>query len=183
MARDITTARSFSTSDSGDYPPSRYEDIKRSDVTSITAFVQPREAPKPDMPEPTTKTLPIISMAATSLTGIGGVPVQGQLFPPTRPQVEAPIPDQGPVGVRPTLKQKRSLFDLKGGPATNLKVMKVTISHPILEENGDQNPLNKIATIDLETAARNEKERRANDLQRASALIATPASCSASTAG
>ena len=142
---------------------------------SVTAFIQPREAPRPDVPEPTLKTLPIISTAATGLTGVGGVTVQGQLFPPTRPEAAAAPKSERPqaADVRPTLKQKRGLFDLKGGPATNLKVMKVTISHPILEENGDQNPLNKIATIDLATAARNEKERRANDLQRASALIAT----------
>ncbi|KAI1399535.1 hypothetical protein F4819DRAFT_411346 [Hypoxylon fuscum] len=50
---------------------------------------------------------------------------------------------------------------------------KLVISNPILkEEEGMRNPLNRIPTIDLATAASNEKERRTKIAQRGSALIA-----------
>jgi len=155
-ARDISTGRSLSTADSSDYPPSRYEDLKRGDVTSITAFIQPRDAPKPAT---TIVQIPAVSRPVV-VPFVNQTPVQTQPVPPVRATTEP-----APVGVRRIdlqPKQKRSLFDLKGGPRTNITVAKVTISSPILEANGDQNPLNKIATIDLATAARNEKERRAN---------------------
>lgn len=42
----------------------------------------------------------------------------------------------------------------------------MTISHPILHEHAGQNPLNKIATVDLQEAARAEKERRAMALRQ-----------------
>ncbi|PNH70969.1 hypothetical protein VD0001_g6569 [Verticillium dahliae] len=50
---------------------------------------------------------------------------------------------------------------------------KLVISHPILQKVGEDSPFNKIATIDLATAARNEKERRnLAALQEPTALIA-----------
>ncbi|KAM0600328.1 hypothetical protein ACHAP1_009254 [Verticillium nonalfalfae] len=50
---------------------------------------------------------------------------------------------------------------------------KLIISHPILQNVGEDSPFNKIATIDLATAARNEKERRnLAALQEPTALIA-----------
>ncbi|TPX10161.1 uncharacterized protein E0L32_001358 [Thyridium curvatum] len=160
--RDLTTDRSLSTSDSDEYPPNRYEDLKRGEILSITAFVQPQTSDRPGG-------LPKISRPITGFNGMGGVPVQGQLFPPIRGPLDSHTVEPRRTETKPEARQKRSLFDLKRGPATDGGL---SISSPILQANGNQNPLNKIPTIDLETAARNERERRANDLQRESALIA-----------
>ncbi|CAK7200022.1 hypothetical protein SEUCBS139899_002710 [Sporothrix eucalyptigena] len=164
--RNITTGRSISTDASSDYPPSRFEDIKRSEI--MTAFEQPREAPQPQVPPmPSNFSRPAVMTANVDAT-------QTAAFAPAFSAVTATAAvsnvrkvDLGTQGV----KGKRSLRDLKGGPAAGRGV-KISISNPILEANGDQNPLNKIATISLEEAARSERERRANDLQRESALIA-----------
>ena len=135
--RNITTGHSVTTADSSDYPPSRFEDIKRSEIS--TAFVDPRGTSKP--------------AAFVS----GAYPISATMR----------SVDLGPQGVR----GKRGFFDFRSGPAASRGV-KMSISSPILEANGAGNPLNKIATISLEDAVRSEKERRTNDLNRDSALIA-----------
>ncbi|AEO58974.1 hypothetical protein MYCTH_2306800 [Thermothelomyces thermophilus ATCC 42464] len=48
---------------------------------------------------------------------------------------------------------------------------KIAISHPILLQNGDQNPATRIALMGLEEAAAAEKERRARALQDESARV------------
>ncbi|KAK1590570.1 uncharacterized protein LY79DRAFT_488104, partial [Colletotrichum navitas] len=99
------------------------------------------------------------SIPGQASIGVGGVPVQGQLFPPTRSQT-APVRESRRIDVKPTLLNKRSIFD-KAGSASNLRN---AISNPILQETGEKNPLSKIATIDLATAAKNDRERRGNGL-------------------
>ncbi|CAK7209926.1 hypothetical protein SCUCBS95973_000611 [Sporothrix curviconia] len=164
--RNITTGHSISTEASSDYPPSRFEDIKRSEI--MAAFEQPREAPQPQAPQMSSNfSRPGVMMATVDAS-------QPAAFAPAVSAVGAAAAvsatrkvssgSQGPKG-------KRSLLDLRGGPAAG-RGGKMSISNPILEANGDQNPLNKIATISLEEAAKSERERRANDLQRDSALIA-----------
>ncbi|GKT65916.1 hypothetical protein ColTof3_13255 [Colletotrichum tofieldiae] len=153
--RNISSSRDISTSDT-DYPPSRYEDLKAGTITTVTTFNQPR-----DFMAGAGGALPTIagSVPGQANTGVGGVPVQGQLFPPTRAQT-APVRESRRIDVKPNILNKRSIFD-KIGPGSNIKN---AISNPILREAGEQNPLSKIATVDLATAARNDRERRGNDL-------------------
>ncbi|KAM0286781.1 hypothetical protein ACHAQH_000801 [Verticillium albo-atrum] len=57
--------------------------------------------------------------------------------------------------------------------ASGVTVGKLAISHPILQQVDENSPFNKIATVDLATAARNERERRnLAALQEPTALIA-----------
>ncbi|KAJ0110135.1 hypothetical protein J7T55_000567 [Diaporthe amygdali] len=152
--RQIVTARSISTSASNEYPPSRYEDLKAEQINSSTAFVQPRQVPFPN------QGLPSIANPGVMGQGVGGVPIQGQLFPPMR-AATAPInPPDERQQVKPQNKPK-TLFSSNGaGPAKAITVGKLAISAPVLQEGGS-NPLDKVATTDLDTAARKERERRA----------------------
>lgn len=152
--RQIVTARSISTSASNDYPPSRYEDLKNEQITSSTAFVQPREVPFPN------QGLPSITNPGLSGQGVGGVPVQGQLFPPMR-AVTAPVnPREGRQQEKVQNKPKTLFSNAGAGPAKAITVGKLAISAPVLQEGGS-NPLDKVATTDLDTAAKKERERRA----------------------
>ncbi|ROV96606.1 hypothetical protein VPNG_09026 [Cytospora leucostoma] len=142
------TARFITPSRPGEYPPSRYEDLKTQQMTSSTAFVQPREVPLPgqgllNMPGP---------MGGQD---VGGVPIQGQLFPPMRSSTAPAITIKG----RPQEKSK-SFFKARGKSERAITVGKLAISNPVLLEGG-ANPLDKVATVDLKTAARQEMERRA----------------------
>lgn len=89
-----------------------------------------------------------------SKIGIGGIPVTGQLFPPTRPQ-ERIITSE--VGDAQNLAKSQSRFAKKKKQDMNAAI--TTISAPTLN-NSSSNPLDRIATVDLETAARNEQERQ-----------------------
>ncbi|WDK22308.1 hypothetical protein CGRA01v4_13598 [Colletotrichum graminicola] len=153
--RNISSSRDLSTSDT-DYPPSRYEDLKAGAMATITTFNQPS-----DFMAGAGGALPTIagSIPGQASIGVGGVPVQGQLFPPTRSQT-APIRESRRIDVKPSLSNKRSIFD-RAGSTSNLRN---AISNPILQETGEKNPLSKIATIDLATAAKNDRERRGNGL-------------------
>lgn len=141
--RPIATARLISTSDSSDYPPSRYEDLK--------AFVQPRDVPLPGQ--------------GLSNVGVGRVPIQGQLFPPMRSTTE-------PAKVAKELPQEklRTFFKARRKPEEAITVGSLSISNPVLLEGGS-NPLDKVATIDLKTAARQEKERRMRTANRSLSTI------------
>jgi hypothetical protein len=116
--------------------------------------------------------LPTIARPITGIAGMGGVPVEGALFPPTRIMtVTVPTPELATNPSIAGLKQKRGLFDFgRGGAAA--AGGKLTIGNPILLDNDAQNPLNKIATIDLKEAARAEHDRRAMALRRQSDLVA-----------
>ncbi|ROV87101.1 hypothetical protein VSDG_10045 [Cytospora chrysosperma] len=143
--RPIVTARFITTADSSDYPPSRYEDLKAEQVASSTAFVQPREVPLPGQGF-SNNSKPMGGQ------GVGGVPIQGQLFPPMRSNTTVPE----------TTKEKeksKTFFKASKKPARAITVGKVSISNPVLLEGGS-NPLDKVATIDLKTAAQQERERR-----------------------
>ncbi|KAI8284846.1 hypothetical protein K4K60_001666 [Colletotrichum sp. SAR11_57] len=169
--RNISSSRDLGTSDS-DYPPTRYEDLKAGTITTVTTFGQPREAPRPEIQAGAGGSLPIIagSVPGQAAIGVGGVPVQGQLFPPIRAQT-APVREGRRLENAPKPQYKRSIFD-RGGPGASIKN---AISNPILLESGERNPLNKIATIDLATAAQNDREKRDNDMatmQRLPSLIA-----------
>ncbi|KAK2004953.1 hypothetical protein LX36DRAFT_140428 [Colletotrichum falcatum] len=153
--RNISSSRDLSTSDT-DYPPSRYEDLKAGAMTTVTMFNQPR-----DFMAGAGGALPTIagSVPGQANIGVGGVPVQGQLFPPNRSQT-APVRESRRIDVKPNISNKRSIFDRAGAGSD----IRSAISNPILQETGEKNPLSKIATIDLATAAKNDRERRGNGL-------------------
>ncbi|KAK0617401.1 hypothetical protein B0T14DRAFT_268795 [Immersiella caudata] len=135
--RRINISRDISTSDS-DYPPSRYEDLKEAAIRSSTTFVNPREAPT--FKDETDPALPWESASV-----------------PSRPD------DVAAFGRARKMDQpggKAGAFFGFGKAAPSITVAKVMIGAPILQENDPQNPLNKIATIGLDEAARAERERR-----------------------
>ncbi|KAI1089741.1 hypothetical protein F5B19DRAFT_359538 [Rostrohypoxylon terebratum] len=122
MTRDM--GRDLSSSDSADYPPSRYEDVK-----GVTATM---------------------SVAAYAAPADGSMPVAS--FPIT------PTPDQGRTKKHTKSKSSAS---------------KLVISKPVIvEQEGMNNPLDRIPTVDLATAANFERERRMKLAQRGSTLIA-----------
>ncbi|KAI1079975.1 hypothetical protein F5B20DRAFT_570700 [Whalleya microplaca] len=163
-SRDIGRDRDLSSSDSADYPPTRYEDVKEINTRSMSAFVAPRN----------NGPLPKISMTVNGESGIGGVPVQGNLFPPAQTTQSglAAVPKAPGNGDRRKEMDSRQRNGGKGIPSAKGSG-KLAISHPILkeEEEGMKNPLSRIPTIDLATAASNEKERRARLAQRMSTFI------------
>ncbi|KAH0524846.1 hypothetical protein TsFJ059_007300 [Trichoderma semiorbis] len=89
--------------------------------------------------------LPTISQPETgqATRGMGGLPVEGELFPPMRAQVAAP---------RVHHKKQMSDKAFNGG--------KVVISKPIVPAGTEPNTFDHIPTIDLATAAMMERERR-----------------------
>ncbi|KAL7913246.1 hypothetical protein GGI35DRAFT_491419 [Trichoderma velutinum] len=89
--------------------------------------------------------LPVISQPATgqATRGMGGLPVEGELFPPIRAQVAAP---------RVHHKKQMSDKAFNGG--------KVVISKPIVPAGTEPSNFEHIPTIDLATAAMMERERR-----------------------
>ncbi|KUI53442.1 hypothetical protein VP1G_00836 [Cytospora mali] len=156
--RPIETARFITTSDSSDYPPSRYEDLKAEQVISSTAFVQPREVPQPG------QGLSNISKPMGG-RGVGGVPIQGQLFPPMRST-------SAPAKVTKEQPQEKPKNLFKTGSRRQAKAItvgKLSISNPVLQQGGS-NPLDKVATVDLRTAAQQERERRARAANPRSAI-------------
>lgn len=142
------TARFVTPSRPGEYPPSRYEDLKTQQMTLSTAFVQPREVPLPGQG--------LLKMSGP-MGGqeVGGVSIQGQLSPSMRSSLAPAIT----IMDRPQEKSKLILKAREKSERANT-VRKLAISNPMLLEGGS-NPLDKVATVDLQTAARQERERRA----------------------
>ncbi|KAK0641226.1 hypothetical protein B0T16DRAFT_211581 [Cercophora newfieldiana] len=134
--RRINISRDISTSDS-DYPPSRYEDLKEAAIRSSTTFVNPREAP-------TLRSEPNPALPWESR------------HPPSAPENVAAF---GRARKVDQSGAKGGIFGF-GKAAPSITVAKVMIGNPILQDNDPQNPLNKIATIGLDEAARAERERR-----------------------
>lgn len=91
--------------------------------------------------------LPFISQPkpGQAAAGVGGVPVQGQLFPPMRSQT-APATIQDQENQVPKKQYKKG--------------HKLIISNPIMVKSSTPSSFQKIATIDLATAAEYEKQRR-----------------------
>ncbi|KAF3054886.1 hypothetical protein GL218_07281 [Daldinia childiae] len=116
--RDIGRDRDLSSSDSADYPPSRYEDVKATNTTTITAYVSQNGAA-----------------------------------------------ENGAFG--------NSKKNTKGKTWNKATAGKLVISKPVLiSQEGMENPLDRIPTVDLATAVREEKERRVKLLQHEPTLIA-----------
>lgn len=139
ISRDISSSVSY-------YPAGNYQDNKDAAITSTTTFVNPREAPTTS--NQPTYGLPTISLPITGVVGMGGVPIQGQLFPPTR------------SNTAPTLPRTRSVkaavgLHKKGASAGG----KLQISNPVLQDSGNSS-LSKIPTMELDDAMKAERERR-----------------------
>ncbi|KAI0175314.1 hypothetical protein BJ166DRAFT_171447 [Pestalotiopsis sp. NC0098] len=153
----------ISTSNSDEYPPSRYAEVKGMGVMEISGISGPDLDPKNN-----TSGLPMLARPVTGVTGIGGLPVQGQLFPPPRSNTVDQVTLQSQVRTRIDVP-KRS----KTNPNGKATKGKIVISAPIrIDKPETQDAFNKIPTIDLATAARNEQERRDIYAKRKSALIA-----------
>ncbi|KAH7275842.1 hypothetical protein B0J15DRAFT_383288 [Fusarium solani] len=126
-------SRGISTADS--YHSVQHEEARR-DV-----WGEPKRIPR--AMTAVNKELPVISMPAAgqATLGMGGVPVQGQLFPPPRAQTL-------PLSIEMKSLEKRPRQDTK-----------LVISNPILRH--DHNPLSKIATVDLAVAQKERKRQEA----------------------
>lgn len=128
-------------------PPNRYEEIKGETVVSINAFAQ---NPRSNRLYNHGKAPSVGQIGRPHLQqGPAGVGFDAQsTFAPSR---QAPAPTQGARNLPRNLP--RSLPKKSG---------KIQISAPVLVAHAEtgQNPLDRIATIDLATAARHDKERR-----------------------
>ena len=146
------------------YPPSRFEDIKQSEAGPMSGFERSRNLRQDDIAALASNfSQPIVMNARVEIPRAA---MNGAAFATSLGTYATTVSAGSDThDIRPA---KRGLFEFRSTPATG----KMTISKPILEANGDQNPLNKIATISLEEAARDERQRRTNDIQRDSALIA-----------
>jgi hypothetical protein len=150
QSRDISTAES-------NYPPSRFEDLKGDEATTIMAYPTGQQIRAP------AQTL-AVNMATVS-SGYAAAPGAATIGVAVgRPSMDGRglPPAQGPYSrdnskLQP--KAKGGMFN-RAGPATGITVGKLAISNPILQRQTEEGPLNKIATIDLATAARMDRERR-----------------------
>ncbi|KAK7415275.1 hypothetical protein QQX98_006024 [Neonectria punicea] len=142
--RDLMS-RDISTSDST-LAPSRYEEVKDEALASFRAASRLTTSHLKTVPGAQKGSLPLISRPYTgqATTGMGGVPVQGQFFPPMRSQTL-------PVSVEANREPRQQRLTRKG--------TKLVISNPVLSEASEQKVMTKIPTVDLATAAQNERRR------------------------
>ncbi|KAI2468207.1 hypothetical protein F4781DRAFT_279160 [Annulohypoxylon bovei var. microspora] len=128
--RDL--GRDLSSSDSAEYAPSRYEDVKG--VTTTTTM----------------------AMAAYAAPNDGSMPAVSF-----------------PIAQMPGAGQAKYKKNIKGNAWSKGTTGKLAISKPVIvEQEGMNNPLDRIPTVDLATAANHERERRIKLAQRGSTLIA-----------
>ncbi|KAI0553103.1 hypothetical protein F4679DRAFT_495184 [Xylaria curta] len=165
--------RDLSSSDSAEYPPSRYEDLKVANAVSMSAFSTKTEVIR-SIRRNDDGTFPTISKPVAVGSDLNGNSTQEQLFLAPRPSLDlAPA-----LSVVPPLPENWRVIKNTGGrikitskPKT--KTGKLSISNPILNEDGNaQNPLKRIPTIDLAKAASNDRLRREKYMQRIPSLIA-----------
>ncbi|KAK7421517.1 hypothetical protein QQZ08_009932 [Neonectria magnoliae] len=142
--RDLMS-RDISTSDST-LAPSRYEEVKDEALASFRAASQLTTSQLKTAPGAQKASLPLISRPymGQATTGMGGVPVEGQFFPPMRSQTL-------PVSVEANREPRQQRLTRKG--------TKLVISNPVLSEASEQKVMTKIPTVDLATAAQNERRR------------------------
>ncbi|KAJ4385891.1 hypothetical protein N0V85_008010, partial [Neurospora sp. IMI 360204] len=156
--RRVEISRDISSSDPY-FPGGNYQDVKDAAIRSETTFINPREAPATN--NQPTYGLPTISLPITGVAGMGGVPIEGQLFPPIR------------ANTAPTVRRTRSVkaavglhkgsLHKKGASAGG----RLQISNPVLQDTG-KSPLDKIPTMDLQDAMRAERERKEKLLRQTS---------------
>ncbi|KAI8631063.1 hypothetical protein F5Y19DRAFT_20521 [Xylariaceae sp. FL1651] len=168
-------SRDLSSSDTADYPPARYEDLKEASTMSITAFAAKKETSR-NIRRNDDGTFPAISRPFTADSDASKLPAQAQFSSQIKPSDFAP----DFAAIQPlseTWKNsggKSSSERTRAVPSkSKAKAGKLAISNPILnEDESTQNPLNRIPTIDLAEAANNDRLRREKYAQRISTLIA-----------
>ncbi|KAI1737421.1 hypothetical protein F4680DRAFT_213812 [Xylaria scruposa] len=164
--------RDLSSSDSAEYPPSRYEDLKVANAMSISAFATKTEVSR-SIRRNDDGTFPPISKPVAVGSDLNGNSIQEQLFLATRPSDLAPA-----LSAVPPLPENWGVIKnaggrIKIGSKPKTKTGKLSISNPILNEDENvQNPLKRIPTIDLAKAASNDRLRREKYMQRIPSLIA-----------
>ncbi|KAI3320214.1 hypothetical protein HD806DRAFT_236949 [Xylariaceae sp. AK1471] len=172
VSREI---RDLSSSDSADYPPSRYEDLKGVNSISISALASKIEASR-IIRRNDDGTFPAISRPMVAGLDMNGNPTQEQFSSATKPSNLAPTLPTGPPfpeGWQSNNIQKSTVDRMNLVAKPKAKMGKMAISNPILSgDESTQNPLNKIPTIDLAEAASNERMRREKYAQRISTLVA-----------
>ncbi|KAK5626461.1 hypothetical protein RRF57_002176 [Xylaria bambusicola] len=164
--------RDFPSSGSGDYPPSRYEDLKGINALSISAFATRRDASR-IIRRNDDGTFPTISRPITAGSDTTGNPTQDQNFSTVNPLASAPV-----LAAVPPLPENWAVIKSAGGRTKvqskpRAKGDKLTISNPIFREDANsQTSFKKIPTIDLAEAATNERLRREKYAQHTSVLVA-----------
>ncbi|KAJ8132659.1 hypothetical protein O1611_g961 [Lasiodiplodia mahajangana] len=164
-------ARDLPSSDSTDYPPSRYEDLKATNIVTVSAFAARTEASR-GIRRNEDGTFPAISKPIAVGLDVNGNPIQEQFFLPTKPQdltvalsMVPPLPDNRGI-FRSASDRTKVKAKVKNG--------KLVISNPILNEDENvQSSFKKIPTMALEEAAVNDRLRREQYAQRMSTLIAS----------
>lgn len=125
--------------------PARFDEAKEEALASFRRASQFKTTALKTIPGAPKSTLPVIARPdiGQAETGIGGLPVQGQFFPPIRAQTM-------PVN----LESKRQFSEL-----AKRKGAKPIISSPVMAQDHERRVLAKIPTVDLDTAIYNEKQR------------------------
>ncbi|KAI0540276.1 hypothetical protein GGR58DRAFT_461496 [Xylaria digitata] len=158
-------ARDLSSSDSADYPPSRYEDLKDATNLSISASRSIRRNDD--------GTFPTISRPMTVRLDMNGNQIREQIFSVTKSSELPPA-----LSAVPPLPENWGIIKSTGGrtkavPRPKTKAEKLAISKPIVNEDENmQTSFKRIPTIDLAEAASNDKLRREKYARRISTLIA-----------
>ncbi|KAI1175913.1 hypothetical protein F4777DRAFT_294097 [Nemania sp. FL0916] len=160
-------ARDLSSSDSVEYPPSRYEEVKGANVVSISAFATKTEVGR-SIRRNNDGTAPVISRPITAGADIGGNLTQEQLFSTVRPPGFTP----SSIPVPPLPPNWGVTKSMSGSTRSRTKAGKLAISNPILNEDDMQRSFQRIPTIELADAASNDRLRRGQHTQRTSTLIA-----------
>ncbi|KAI0201549.1 hypothetical protein F4808DRAFT_104041 [Astrocystis sublimbata] len=149
--------RDLASSDSVEYPPSRYEDLKEANTVSVSAFATNAQTSRNIQRNGDGK-FPPISGPAPVGTEMKGTSTQSDL-------TQAPPESWGIV--------RTPGGRLKAVSKSNIKTGKLAISYPILKEDENvQSPLKRIPTIDLAKAANNDRLRREKYAQGMPNLVA-----------
>ncbi|KAI0419337.1 hypothetical protein F5X98DRAFT_75300 [Xylaria grammica] len=165
-------ARDLSSSDSADYPPSRYEDLKEASNLSMSGFATRVEIGR-GIRRNDDGTFPTISRPMGAGSDMNRNPTQRQLLSVAKSSDLAPA-----LSEVPPLPENWGIIKSMGGrmkavPKLKIKAEKLAISNPILNKDENmQTSLRKINTIDLAEAASNDRLRREKYARRISTLIA-----------
>jgi hypothetical protein len=134
-----------------------------------------RDAPeRPDRPE---RSAPGYRGSSGVFPSILSAPTASALAPQIRPNISVKTKDiSGPMNLGPSpAQQKRGLFNFNKTP-TKPSVRSLGISQPVgLDTDSGAQPFARMQTIDLMTAALNERERREGASARAKLVANRPA--------
>ncbi|KAJ2993781.1 hypothetical protein NUW58_g1739 [Xylaria curta] len=165
-------ARDLSSSDSADYPPSRYEDLKEANMLSMPVFAMKTETNR-SIRRNEDGTFPTISKPVAVGSNVNGDLAQENLLLVNNSSDLAPV-----LSKVPPLPESWGIIK---NPGSRMKIVSklktkpggLTISNPILnEDENTENTLKRIHAVDLAEAANNDKQRREKYAQRIPNLVA-----------